>query len=740
MRLVEFVKRHGRMRQASLSLLVVAGFLLFFLISTYSSSGVFTPLERLSYDWQLRTTYRPLPKEIPIAIVDIDEASIQSGGRWPWPRKKMADLIDALYKSGAVVVALDMFFPEVEENLAEEVIERLKTVEEGGAQAAIARLEEVKPYFDYNTLLADSLKKGEGVVGFVCIEENKPVGEAPKPLLILSQAQENLSIVESKSYLGNIPVIAKAAAATGFINASPDPDGVLRFSPLLMREGKEVYGSLPLQAARLYLLTKKTELVTASYGGTQVLEGVRLDQRTIPTDSAGRILIPFRGPPYSFPYVSAQDILAGKHDPRALDGKLIFIGSTATAVGDVHATSMAPVFPGTEVGATIAQGIIDGYLPYDPAWARGAELMILVVLGIGASLLFPYFGPFGTCFLFIALEAAAIFTTRFVWTHYKLTLFDPLPILMVAALFILNLIYGFFAEKNRRKEMKSIFGQYVPETYLDQMLAKGGSFGLEGESKELTVLFADIFGFTRLSEKLSATEVKRGLNAYFNVLTEVIFKHHGTIDKYVGDMIIAFWGAPLEDRQHPYDAVVSALEMQERLAQVAPTFAGERVRFGIGINTGVMNVGDMGSQFRRAYTVLGDSVNLASRLESLTRMYDADVVVGEETWKKVQNDFIFKKLDKIRVKGKAQAVEIYQPLCLKGKESENLRAEVEKHQRAMSRYFSQDWEGAAKEFDEMALAWPRLAPLCMLFRARINAFQKMPPGKEWDGAYTLTEK
>lgn len=694
-------------------------------------------LENMGYDIQVRQMHRPLKKNGLIAIVDIDDNSLKAEGRWPWPRDKFAKLVANLYKNGATVIAFDITFPDREENIAEEVLSQ--------APAQIAtQLENLKAKFDYDILLSQSLGMGETVLGMVFKDQEETVGSLPQPMLTLTPDQTNqLLIPNKKGYLANLEILQKAAKTEGFINATPDSDGVLRFTPLLFRHGSDVYGSLGLQAVSRFLLVSKMDLVTAQYKGSSVLEGIKLDQQYIPTDSTGRMLIPFRGTSYTFPYISAVDVLNEKAPNEAINGKLIFIGSTASAIGDIKPTAISSVYPGIEVHASIASGIIDHYLPYKPTWGRGATLLVMLVIGTLYALILPFLGAFAISVLCILLPVLMVFGNYLLWSKMAVVISILLPIGLILLLFLLNIICGYLFESKRSKDIKSMFGQYVPPEYLDNMLKQGGEFGLEGETKELSVLFSDIRSFTSVSEKMTATELKQFLNQYLTPITEVIFNHKGTIDKYVGDMVMAFWGAPLDDPKQVYNAVTAGIAMQAALAKLNDVFENEkkpRIKIGVGINTGIMNVGDMGSKFRRAYTVLGDTVNLASRLEGQTKFYHVGIIVGENTYKHSKDDFAYRKLDKLKVKGKETGIEIYTPICLSTEASADLTKELEAHHKALEAYFHQDWDKAEQDFKRLQEEYPSQKELYQVYLDRIESMRTNPPGPDWDGAFVSHEK
>ncbi len=686
-------------------------------------------LENGAYDFQIRHNYKPLPPNTPITIVDLDDRSLTIEGRWPWSRKKLATLVSNLFERGATVVAFDMTFPDEEQNAIDELIQQDPTLR--------SSLEEKRESFDYNAILAKNLEQGNAVLGFIFKKEGQSSGLLPPPLITTSDPK--ILIPELPTYLGNIEVLQKAAKYGGFINSSPDRDGILRVSPLLLKHGTGLYPSIGLEAARLFLLDQKIDLVFSG----DLLEGVQLEKTWIPTDPWGRVLIPFRGPPYTFPFLSATDVLSGQASAEQLKGKLVFVGSSATAIGDLVSTAISPVFSGVEVHAAIASAIIDGSFPYKPIWGRGFTLLLVLGLGVLLACLLPHLRILASLLLSLSIPFVLVAINHLIWVQYGIVLPIFFAIFVLLILFVIDLIGAYVFEGRRRLALKQIFGQYVPSDYIDLMLAKGGDFAMQGETKELTVLFADIRNFSSISEQMSATEIKDLLNRFLTPMTQIIFEQKGTIDKYVGDLIMAFWGAPLEDPKNAHDAVVAALLMQAKLNELNKTFAAEKkpeIHIGIGINTGQMNVGDMGSKFRRAYTVLGDAVNLASRLEGISKLYHVKIIVGEETYKQTANQFAYRKLDRVRVKGRAGSSDIYEPLCKLEECPEELKSILALHNQAIEAYLQQKWDAATKLFEQLRDLEREEKELYEMYLERLKLYRNSPPGPDWDGVFILESK
>lgn len=700
-------------------------------------------LDHLGYDLQLRTRVltNHNPPLSPVAIVDIDDNSLKVEGRWPWPRSKLAELVDELQKQGASVIAFDIFFSEKEPNIASHVSAELS--EKNLLNPALAEvLKKNEPLFDEDTVFAKSMSNTNSVLALGFLPRKQTQNELPTPVLTLTPDQQaQLSIIRAQGYISNIPILQQAAKGGGFINIFADNDGIIRRSPLLIAYENKVYPSLSLQAIMSFL-GEQVSLVTHTYGEEQKIEGVRIGSRVIPTDDKSQVLIPFIGRSYTFPYYSATEILHGKIAKDALLGKILFIGTSATGLGDLQATSIQNPFPGVEIQATLVNGILLDNFSYKPAWTVGANLFLVTLFGLLAAWLFPYLGPRTLGLIIVVLPPLLLFINNFIWEQTGLILSFLVPVILVLILAVFNIIYGYLFETRRREHLKTMFGQYVPEKHIDEMLkASGSSYALRGEDREMSVLFADIRNFTSISEGMSAADLVEMLNTFFTPMTEIIFKHRGTIDKYVGDLIMAFWGAPLKDKHHARRAIESALEMQTKLKHMQETQTDRNwndIKIGIGINSGVMSVGDMGSRFRRNYTVLGDSVNLASRVEGLTKFYGVNIIITENT-RQNQARFVFRKLDKVRVKGKKEGIAIYEVICLQTELTSELRQELELYHKGLDLYFSQQWDEAFVIMSELQQLHPN-EKIYSIYLERIQEFKTHPLDPDWDGVYAHANK
>ncbi len=699
--------------------------------------------ESMAYDLRLNAG---LPTEqlldSRIVIIDIDEKSLAEEGRWPWPRNRIADLTDRLFEYGAVVVGYDIFFTEPERNKALAIVQQLEDTTPEATQL-INNLSEIATEFDNDQRLADSLTDNDVTLGYLFHQETtQPVGQLPKPLQTLAPEQATRSGIKAMSnYTASLPLLQDSAISSGFVTTWPDPDGIIRRTPLLIRHGGNIYGSLSLNVAKLYLFLEEAEIKTTPIGNIDAVDKIILGGTSIPTDGHGFALVPYKGPAGTFPYLSASDVLNGTVDDTMLEGAIVLIGTSAVGIADLVATPVDNIYPGVEVHATIIRSILDNDFPYQPSWADGANLIATLSIGLILALLFPHLAPLTLLITSGLMASGLVYGNVWLWQEKGLALALAWPLILILTLAALNITYGFLSENRKRSQLKSIFGQYVPPELVDAMSQTSEDFGFEGESREMTVLFADIRGFTALSEKLSPSELRALLNRYFTHMTEIIFDHHGTIDKYVGDMIMAFWGAPLKNPDHAKQAIEAAMQMLKKTAELKPILMAEgypEVDIGIGLNTGLMNVGDMGSSYRRAYTVLGDNVNLGSRIEGLTKFYGAGLVVSETTMAG-QDGFVFRRLDLVKVKGKTEAVKVYEPLCKKEDATAELFEELQQHEQGLTAYLKQEWQQANQIFGQLNQQHPDKR-VYSLYLERISELRQRDLGADWDGVYERREK
>ncbi|MDQ2988858.1 MAG: adenylate/guanylate cyclase domain-containing protein [Pseudomonadota bacterium] len=711
---------------------------------------VAAPLDRFLYDVRLRAT---MPRTIDprIVIVDIDENSLNEVGRWPWPRDRMARLVDRLFDNYHVrLLGFDIVMAEPDNSSGLRGLEQLGAREfKDNAQyhAGLARL---RPALDYDEAFAASLRGRPVILGYYLSNEGASSGAMPAPALASGLlAGHNIAITTWRNFGANLPRLQQAAADAGHFNPIIDPDGSIRRVPLLARLGKEHYQSFSLALVRAYL---NGAAVLPRFGDTgadgdyAAVEALDLSNgrslaASVPVDQNVAAWVPYRGPAGSFKYVSAADVLAGRVAPAQLAGRIVIVGTSAPGLRDARTTPVGEVYPGMEVHANLVSGMLDGRVKQRPQYADAADLVLLLGVGLLMIFGFPWRSPLWSGASTAALILAMALGDLALWQYAGWILAPAGALILCVLLYGWNTAYGYFIEARAKGQILRRFGQYVPPELVDKMSLDPSRYNMDSRKAELTVLFSDVRDFTSISERLAPEQLARFMNEYLTAMTLVIRRHGGTLDKYVGDAIVAFWGAPMDDPHHAQHAVLAALEMQDEVVRLNQSLVPQgwpALQVGIGINTGLMTVGDMGSSVRLAYTVMGDAVNLGARLESKSKDYGVGIIVGQST-QAASPGIAYRELDRVQVKGKDEAVTIYQPLGRHGERETVGAAELASWQEVLRSFRERDWTGT-----EIALrVLLKDAPgqrLYQLYLQRVLAFQLAPPGPDWGGVTRFDTK
>lgn len=718
--------------------------------------GALQRLDDLIHDARLRATL-PATFEPRVVIVDIDEKSLAEVGRWPWPRDQVARLVDTLFDDQRIaLLGLDTVFAEPDDSAGLRQLQQL-------AQGALAdqpgfaqRVEALRPALDHDARLARALQGRPVVLGYYFTSDRggHTSGVLPAPVITAQALQgRTLRTTQWDGYGANIAPLAAAAPRAGFFNAISERDGVVRALPLLAEHGGQHYESLALAMFRLLLGEPRVEPGFPPQrwrvGEHTALHSVRLvhpgSELAIPVDHRGSVLVPFRGPggPQggSFRYVSAADLLAGRVPAGQLQDKIVLIGSTAPGLNDLRTTPVGQAYPGVETHANLLVGLLDGQVPVKPDYALGYELVLLVLSGLLLALALPLLSAASAVALSLGVVALLVGLNFWLYSGHGLVLPLASSVLTAVLAFALNMSYGYLVESRAKRRLAQMFGTYVPPELVDEMLKDPDRYSMDATTRELTVLFCDMRGFTPIAEGMAPAELQALLNTVFNRLSAVIRHHRGTIDKYMGDCVMAFWGAPLDTPHHASLAVQAALDMaqavqalnHDRLAAGLPA-----IGLGVGLHTGAMCVGDMGSDLRRSYTVIGDAVNLGARLEGLSRVYGVDIVASDATRAQAPQ-FAWQELDRVRVKGKAQAVGIHTPLGLRDTLTPAQDQELRAWEQALAAWRAQDWDGCAAQLRHLQRQSAEKF-LYRLYAQRVASLQSSPPPAGWDGTTTFDTK
>jgi len=707
-------------------------------------------LSAILYDYRLQLTM-PRTADERIVILDIDEKSLKEEGRWPWSRDRLALLMDKLFdKYGVAVAGFDVVFAERDESSGLRVLQRIGQEQLKGDAQFQAALSQIRPQLEYDNLFADSIRNRNVVLGYYLTSQQGAniSGVLPEPAFPAGMFKGRpIQFTTWSGYGANLPELQKAAAGAGHFNPLVDTDGVVRRVPMIAEYGGAYYESLSLAMVRALfgqpeLLPGFAEGKTEGYGGLEWLEmDTAAGKLKIPVDEEVATFVPYRGGQGSFRYIPVADVLHDRIEVDQLKGKIVLVGTTAPGLLDMRATPVAEVYPGVEVHANMISGILDQNLKERPAYMLGARVTWLLLVGITLSFLLPRMSPIKAILSSLFAFAITLGMSLAVWHYGNLLMPIINSLVMITLLFALNISYGYFIESRTKRQITGLFGQYVPGELVEEMAEHPESVSMEGDSREMTILFSDVRGFTTISEGLDPKELTLLMNEFLTPLSRVVYKHRGTIDKYMGDCIMAFWGAPLPDTAHAHHAILAGIEMQATLKALQPHFKERgwpEIHIGVGINTGRVSVGNMGSEVRVAYTVMGDAVNLASRLEGITKQYGVGVIVGENTRNAV-TDFIYRELDHVRVKGKDKPVAIYEPIGLLSEVGKDMQDEVKLFHEVRRLYRRQDWDQVELQLMNLQRISPATA-LYGIYAERIAYFRKNPPAADWDGVFVFQTK
>lgn len=725
---------------------IFLGLLLLALLSAHVAgfidSTVINKLERFSYDLRLTNT---LSKGIDprIVIVDIDEKSLATEGQWPWRRDRLKVMLDHLFDHYQVaVLGFDMLFAEREENADLMQIKALATADK--QTDVINYLTQIQPQLDRNRLFAASIKHRPVVLGyyFDFFQSNKenighlPEAVLPADLLHGSMARPLLM----KTFSANLAELQTAAHSAGFFqNDRIDDDGLIRRVPMLVAYNNALYESLSLAMVRTLLndtpvLPVFSDDLAGADSHFQAVDFLQVGDFLLPVDDQLSCLVPFRGRQGRFTYLSASDILTKRADAALLKNAIVLVGTTAPGLLDLNATPVQSSYPGVEIHATMIAGMLDQTIKKLPTHLLGYELISLLLIGFLLVFLFPRLSPALLSITTFALLVGVIGINIRVWHEANMVFNLATPLLLIVLLFVVNMAHGFFVEARNKKKLSALFGEYVPPTIVKVLSENPNASKDITENRQMTVLFSDVKDFTTLSEGLAPETLSALMNAFLTPLTRIIHQHHGTIDKYMGDAIMAFWGAPMADEQHAKQALDASMAILHEVERINVRFKQRgwpALQIQCGLNTGNMAVGNMGSEFRRAYTVLGDAVNLGARCESITRKYGVLLIASEYTQQAV-TDYVYRELDVVKVKGKEKAVTLFEPIAPVAEVTQSQQQELSDYHKALTHYREQQWAAAEAAFLALEKQEGNKV-IYTIYLARLAELKAHPPCEKREG-------
>jgi adenylate cyclase len=677
-----------------------------------------------------------------VTIVDIDEESLRRIGQWPWPRTLVASMLDRLTAMRAAVVGFDVVFAEPDRMSPQSLADTLPSL-----PPAVRERMAALPSND--RIFAESIRRGRVVLGQTGMPIDRELpAEAPRTSVAVLGGGLERWVEIHRGLLSNIPELDQVAAGRGVFTVAGETDGVVRRVPMVLNVQGSYFPSLSVEMLRLAAQQQSILIKTNPDIG---IEGLRI--RGLPpirTDANGRLWVYFsKSDPAQ--YVPAYRLLDGTAPPETIAGRFVLIGTSAAGLLDIKATPLSPFLPGVEVHAQILENILTNSQLQQPRDAAGVEIVFAFAIGLAMIFLLPLIGARLTLVLFLA---AAGGTIAWSWHAFAVqrTLYDPvLPTITALVIFIFLTYTSYAKEETQRRQVRTAFSHYMSPALVERLAADPKQLKLGGEIRNMTLLFCDVRGFTTISEQFDAEGLTRLINRFLTPMTGIILDHQGTIDKYMGDCIMAFWNAPLDDPEHQAHACESALGMIESLKTLNEKLkeeaqqAGRKhipINVGVGINSGQVCVGNMGSEQRFDYSVLGDDVNLASRLEGQSKTYGVTTVVGENTEPHVR-DFALLELDLIRVKGKTVPVRIFGLVGdRETAQSAEFLAHRAKHEALLAAYRGQRWDEAETlARDCQAAPIGRSVPkLYDMYLDRIALYREQSPGADWDGVFVATSK
>jgi adenylate cyclase len=696
-------------------------------------------LKTMDLRFQTRERIKPGPD---IVLAVIDEKSITREGKWVWPRTKFADLVAKLSQAGARVIAFDIGFLEPDNKQVFETIDAIqRDIKNLGARnpAIENYLDKLKIEKENDRRLAQAIKTSRSKVVLGYFFQMDPANAEYMTEEEIQIHQKNISnsmynaehyssrkarlvpLVEPVYPQSNIQEISAAALMSGYFNMIPDIDGVIRWLPGVLKFRDTLYAPLSLASVSAFR-NGAIEIMIDDNGVREISIG----NLTIPTDEQGRILINYRGEQKSFPHIPVSDILNGDVPPSTFKDKIVMVGATAIGIYDLRVTPFGTVFPGLEIHANIVDSILSEDFLYQPEWAAIFDVLAILVLGLFLGIVLPRVTVIPGLAAGLVVFSSYIIFCQYLFSKHGMALNLVYPLSVILLVYVSITAYRYFVETRQKRFIKDAFSVYLAPTVVKQLIESPEHLELGGEEREITAFFSDVQGFTGISETLTPHEIVELLNEFLTEMTDIILRHEGTVDKFEGDAIIAFFGAP----------------MQKRLAQLRTKWRAEsrpELKMRIGICTGLAVVGNMGSEKRLDYTMMGDTVNTAARLEGVNKRYGIYTLISETTRKSAGNEITVREVDTIKVVGRKKPVTVFELMGYNEHIDKSIKETIAKYQQGLQAYRDQNWNQAIKLFKAVQAILPDDGPSKTML-ARCYEYKLEPPGESWNGAYDLRTK
>lgn len=711
-------------------------------------------IELKTIDARFKSREKIKPRSDMVLAV-IDEKSIAKEGKWMWPRSKMADLVTKLSNAGAKVIAFDIGFLEPDDKRIVKVLNTIQSSLHNLNPEDNKLLDRLKTKADNDKLLADSIKNSSAkiVLGyFFQLDKEASVHIEEKDIKIhkkniinsryqferySSKEAKNVELIQPIYPQSNIKEISDAASLSGYFNMSPDDDGVVRWLHTVLKFKNTLYAPLSIIAVSAFL-DRPLSINIDEYG----VQNIQIGNLSIPTDESGRILINYRGKEKSFPHISITDILRGNVPASKLKDKIVLIGATAVGIYDLRATPFGGVSPGIEIHANIVDSILSEDFLRKPKWSSIFDVLAILLAGIFLGIVLPRVEVIQGVVAGILVFVGYIIFCQYLFSKHGIVLNLVYPLSVILFIYVSITAFRYFMETRKKRFIKNAFSTYLAPAVVNQLIESPGNLELGGEDRDITAFFSDVQGFTSISEALTPNELVELLNEFLTEMTDIILKHEGTVDKFEGDAIIAFFGAPNVLKNHAERTCNACIKMQKRLAELRKNWKEKekpQLKMRIGLCTGSAVVGNMGSENRMDYTMMGDTVNTAARLEGINKIYGIYTLISESTFIAAGRRIATREIDTINVVGKKEPVTIYQLLGYAG-DVDDLAKKMNEHYAAgLHAYRNQDWNKAILSFNAALDILPDDGPSTTMIN-RCNEYKADPPAENWNGSYTVTTK